>query len=180
MNFWKTAALCLALMAPAAEAQELSANARTALTERVEAFSASVAEGDMGAAFDFMPPRLLTAFADLSSVDVPTFVEMGKAQMETVMASATINSFSMDADAATYQMTPDGSLGYVLIPTETVMTIEGAGKMKSTAETLAFEDEGEWYLARTDNPSLVTLLQTVYPAFEGVTFKSEITEPVVE
>jgi hypothetical protein len=180
MSFWKTAALCLALSTSALYAQELSDEARAAVTERINGFNASMTAGDMGAVFDYMPPNVLTSLAGQSGVDVPTLIEMSKTQIAAAMAAVTIESFSMNIDAATYQTTPDGSLGYLLIPTETVMTVEGAGKMKATGETLAFEDGGEWYLARVDDPGQAAMLQAAYPAFVGVTFTPGVTEMVAE
>jgi hypothetical protein len=180
MSFWKTAAICLVLSTSALQAQELSDDARAAVTERVNSFNASMAAGDMGAVFDYMPPNVLTSLAGQSGVDVPTLIELSKTQIGAAMATVKIDSFAMNVDAATYQTTPDGSLGYLLIPTETVMTIEGAGKMKATGETLAFEDGGEWYLARVDDPGQAAILQAAYPAFAGVTFTPGVTEPVTE
>jgi hypothetical protein len=180
MSFWKTAALCLVVSTSALQAQELTDDARAAVTERINGFNASMAAGDMGAVFDYMPPKVLESLAGQSGLDVPTLIEMSKAQIETAMAAITIDSFAMNIDAATYQMTPDGSLGYLLVPTETVMTIEGAGKMKATGDTLAFEDAGEWYLARVDDPGQAAMLQAAYPAFAGVTFTPGVTEPVTE
>ncbi|MGL4238915.1 hypothetical protein, partial [Tabrizicola sp.] len=172
--------LCLALSTSALHAQELSEEGRAAMTERVASFNEIFASGDMGAVFDYMPPKVLESLATQSGVDQATLIEMSKAQIDQAMAMVKIDSFSMDVDAATYQMTPDGSLGYVLIPTETVMTVEGAGKMKATGDTLAFEDGGEWYLARVDDPGQAAILQAAYPAFAGITFKPGVMEPVAE
>ncbi|MGL4236723.1 hypothetical protein [Tabrizicola sp.] len=180
MTFWKTAALCLVLSTSALHAQELSAEARAAATERVEGFKTSFAAGDMGAPLDYMPPKLLSRLASLQGVDEATLIEMTKANMAELAPKMKFDSVSMNVDAATYQMTPDGSLGYLLIPTEIVMTIEGAGKMKATSDMLAFQDDGQWYLARVTDPSHTALLQDAYPAFAGVTFKGETIEPVLD
>jgi hypothetical protein len=180
MTFWKTAVLCLALSTSALHAQELTDEARAAVTERVNSFNQSMAAGDMSAVFDYLPPKLLSSLAAQGGVDVPTLIEISKAQIEEGMAMVTIDSFSMDMDAATYQMSPDGSLGYLLIPTETVMTVEGAGKMRATSDTLAFEDEGEWYIARIDEPNQTAILQAAYPALAGIAFKPGAIEPVAE
>jgi hypothetical protein len=158
MTFWKAAVVGFALSLSAAQAQELSDDARTAMTARVDAFNDSIGSGDMGAVFDFMPPKILSSLAQQSGVDEATLIEMSKAEIETAMATVSIDAYSMDLETATYLMTPDGSRGYLLVPTVTEMTVEGAGKMKASSETLVFEDEGEWYLARVDDPGQAQLL----------------------
>lgn len=170
MTFFKTAFLGFALSFSAAHAQDLSDEARTAMIDRVDGFSESLAEGDMGAVFDYMPPKILTLLAEQSGLEEDALIEMSKAQLETAMASVTMDDFAMDIEAATYQMTPDGSRGYLLIPTQSLMTVEGAGMMKASSETLVFEDGGEWYVARVDEPSQAALVQTAYPEFAGITF----------
>lgn len=179
MRLWQIAALCLALSAPVL-AQELSAEARAAMTERVQTFKNTFDAGDIGALFDYMPPKILAEMAREMAVDEATFIEQIKVKMEQVMSMVKVNSFVMDLDAATYQMTPDGSMGYVLIPTEMLMTIEGAGKMKSTSQIVAFEDDGEWYLVGMDQVGQVPRLQAAYPAFAGVTFKPGTMEMVAD
>jgi ketosteroid isomerase-like protein len=178
MTYWKAALLGLALSVSAAQAQELSDEARAAMETRVDDFGAAMSGGDMGAVFDFMPPQLLTFMATQAGIDEAALIEMSKAQIETAMATVTIDSFSMDTSAAKIEATPDGSVTYALIPTTTVMTVEGAGTMQATGDTLAFEEDGEWYLARVDDPGQAALLQSVYPAFAGVTFTPGTVAPV--
>jgi hypothetical protein len=170
MTFLKTVVLGFALSISTAHAQELSDEERTAMIDRVDAFSESMAEGDMGAVFDYMPPEVLALLVEQSGQDEETLIEMSKAQIEMAMATVTVDDFAMDIEAATYQMTPDGSRAYLLIPTQTMMTIEGSGTVIASSETLAFEDEGEWYLARVDEPAQAALIQTAYPEFVGVEF----------
>jgi hypothetical protein len=178
MTFWKSALLGLAISLSAAHAQELSDEARTAMTARVDGFSESLAEGDMGAVFDYMPPKILAFLAQQSGTDEATLIEASKTQIAAAMATVTIDDFTMDVEGATYHMTPDGSLGYLLIPTVSLMTVEGVGRMKATSETLAFEDDGEWYLARVDDPGQAGIVQAAYPAFAGVVFAPGTIEPV--
>ncbi|MGL4238914.1 hypothetical protein [Tabrizicola sp.] len=180
MTFWKALVLGFALSISAVAAQELSDEDRAAMTARVDAFKATFAAGDMGAVFDYMPPKLIQALAAQSGMDEATLIELTKAEIEQTMAVVTFDSWSMDLEAATYQMTPDGSRGYMMIPTEALMTIEGAGQIKAVGETLVFEDEGKWYLLRIGEPAMNALFQTAYPEFAGITFKPEVMEPVAE
>ncbi len=178
MKFWKPALLALALSVSAVQAEEMSAEASEAMTARVGAFEETLAAGDMGAIFDFMPPKVLAMLATQAGISEDQLIEASKAQIAAAMESVTIDSYVMDLDAATYQMTPDGSRGYALIPTETMMSVEGVGKMKATSQTLSFEDEGEWYVARVDDPGQAQLLATAYPEFAGIDFPAGTMEPV--
>ncbi|MGL4236725.1 hypothetical protein [Tabrizicola sp.] len=180
MTFWKTAALFLALVAPAAEAQELSDEARAALSETVDRYHKSMTAGDWGATFDYMPPKILADLVREGGGDEALIMETTKSLMEEAMAIVTIESFSFDLEAATVHLTPDGSITYILIPTEAVVTVDGMGKMKNTGDTLAFEDAGEWYLYRIELSGEDDILKAAYPAFEGVSFEGEIIEPVAE
>jgi hypothetical protein len=178
MTVWKAALLGLTLSFSAAQAQELSDEARTAMETRVDAFGAAMASGDMGAVFDYMPPKLLESMAAQAGIDQAALIEMSKAQIETAMATVKIDSFEMDTASATTAATPDGSITYVMIPTTTVMTVEGAGTMQAKGDTLAFQEEGEWYLARVDDAGQAALLQSIYPAFAGIAFTPGTVEPV--
>jgi hypothetical protein len=178
MTFWKPALLILGLSASAVSAQDISDEAMAALATRVDAFSTSVAGGDMGAVFDYMPPLVLSSLAAQSGLDEAALIEASKSAIAEAMKTVTIDSFEMDVEGATEHATPDGSINYALIPTSTIMTIEGAGGMKATGDTLAFEQDGKWYLARVDDPSQAALLQAAYPAFVGVTFAPGEMTPV--
>jgi hypothetical protein len=65
--------------------------------------------------------------------------------------------------------TADGTL-YLLIPTSGVIAVEGAGRIQATSQTVALEDDGEWYLVRTDEPDQTELVKQLFPAFRDVTF----------
>lgn len=180
MRFAKTAFLALALsfgLSPAL-ADEMPAADRAAMDARVDSFNAAFASGNFASVFDYMPPPVLAALASQSGMTEAELLDATRMQIEAAMKSVTLESFRMDTDAATYRTTPDGSRGYALIPTETVMKAEGVGRIRATSETLAFADGGEWYLVRIDEPAQVQLLQTAYPEFQGVAFTSGRMEAI--
>ncbi len=170
MTFFKALIVAVALSVAPAAAQDLSDADRAAMTARVDAFNAAFVAGDMAAIFDFMPPPILTRLAAQTGMEEEALLAAMKDQIDAAMAIVTIDSYAMNLDAATYSITPDGTRPYALIPTETVMTVEGAGKMRATSETLAFADAGKWYLVRIDEAAQVTLLTEAYPEFADVTF----------
>jgi hypothetical protein len=179
MNFLKPSflALTLAFGPVAAWAEDIPDDVRAAVTEQVDALSADFSAGDIAATFDYVPDKLFAQIADSAGVPADVMMTMVKEQISTAMATVTVESFLMNMDTATYETTPDGSRQYVVIPTETIMTVEGAGKIRSTGNSLALEDEGSWYLISVDDPSQAQFLSGAYPEFEGVTFPAAVVTP---
>ncbi|MFM2390832.1 MAG: hypothetical protein RLZZ437_2387 [Pseudomonadota bacterium] len=170
-TFFKAALLAFALAATPAFAEPIPDAERAAITQRVDAFNAAFTGGDMAAVFDYMPGKILSSLAAQSGLSEEALMAAMKEQIEIAMETVTIDDFGMDMNAATWATTPDGSRGYAMIPTFTVMTVDGVGKMRSEGDTLSFEDEGKWFLVRVDDPSQVQLLTASYPEFTGVTFE---------
>jgi ketosteroid isomerase-like protein len=169
-TLFKAALLAVAFATPAF-ADPIPEADRAAITARVDAFDAAFKSGDMAAVFDYMPPKVLANLATQSGMTEETLMAAMKEQIDAAFETVTIEEFGMDVDTATWEMTPDGSRGYAMIPTFTVMTVEGAGKMRAEGDTLAFSDDDKWFLVRVDDPAQVQLLTAVYPEFSGVTFQ---------
>ncbi len=159
----------LALSSPAM-AQELTPEASARIEQRLADFNAVMTRMDMGATFDFVPPKLKVKIAETFGVKPDDL----KTAMADVMAEALktvkFESFNMDFASATIATTSDGSRTYALIPTETIMAVEGAGKFRATSQTLAMDEDGEWYLVRVDDPNQSNLIKQVYPEFADVDF----------
>lgn len=168
---FKAALLALTLAATPTFADPIPEPERTAITERVDAFNTAFTGGDMGAVFDFLPGKILTSLSAQSGLSEEALMAAMKEQIDIAFETVTLDDFGMDMATATWEMTPDGSRGYALIPTFTVMTVEGVGKMRSEGDTLSFSDDGKWFLVRVDDPSQVQLLTASYPEFTGVTFE---------
>jgi hypothetical protein len=180
MSFLRNVLFAFALTLTPAIAEDMPEDVRTALTAEVANFGIQFNDGNMAAVFDYMPAKVienLTAQSGLSQEEL--FAAM-KSELDSAMSQVTINDFSMDMETATWQMTPDGSIGYALIPTTTNMSIEGMGKVNATGETLAFQEEDNWYLVRVDDASQSQMLVAAYPAFEGVTFTPGKMDVVAE
>lgn len=175
---FQAALVALTLAATPALADPVPEAEHAAISERVAAFDAAFRAGDMAAVFDYMPGKILADLSAQAGMTEEALKALMKEQIDIAMESVTIDEFGMDMAAATWTMTPDGSRGYAMIPTYTVMTVEGMGKMRSEGETLSFEDGGKWFLVRVDDPSQVQLLTAAYPEFIGVTFEPASLEAV--
>jgi hypothetical protein len=67
-----------------------------------------------------------------------------------------------------------GDRTWLLIPTWTEMTVEGAGRVRFETRTLALEDDGEWYLVRVEDAPQAAMLREVYPEFAEVEFPAGV------
>lgn len=172
------ALLPLALLAAPALAQDVTDEDRAAIEARIAQFDDAMGQGDMAALFGYMPPKLMAYIAEQAGVPVEGLEDAVRAQLDAAMATVTVDEFGMDLDAATFQETPEGGRTYGLIPTTTTMTVDGAGTMRAESQTVALEDEGEWYLVRVDDPTQVAIIKAVYPEFADVEFQPGTMEAV--
>lgn len=161
-----------------AAAQGITQTDRAAIENRISAFDKMMREGRSGDSLDFVPPRLLDVIAKkfgLSSADVkPSF----RQQVTEAMKHVKIVSFRMVLSSATAGVTPDKSRNYMLIPTETVVEVPGTGRVRSKSSTLAFQENGIWYLVRIDEAEQALVLREAYPEFAGVEFPAGSTTPI--
>ena len=158
-------------------AQKITDNQRAALEARVADFSAIMTDGDMADLLAYTPPPVRATLVEMSGLDEAQLVEAMRAAMGAAMQGTTIDDFSMDVAAATVEETPNGSRTYVLIPTATDITVEGQGTVQAASQTLALEDQGEWWLVRIDDPQQTMILAQAYPEFAGVTFPAGTVTP---
>lgn len=170
------AVLALAFLALPAFARPVTEEEKTALGETIAAFDAAMRANDMATVISTLPPRMLEVMGAQYGVTVADLTEALITQMQEAMTAVTLVSFGMDIANATYAELSDGT-PYALVPTETVMEIPDAGKIKAVSETLALIEEGKWYLLRVD-PSQLPLLHQAYPGFAEVTFNPGSMEPV--
>jgi hypothetical protein len=177
-TLFKAAVLTLSLLTTPAFSEPIPAADLPAITARVEAFDAAFREGNMAAVFDYMPAKILSNLSTQSGVSEEELKSLMAEQIELAFETVTIDEFGMDMATATWATTPDGSRGYAMIPTFTVMSIEGAGTMRAEGDTLAFNDDDKWYLVRVDDPAQVQMLTAVYPEFNGVTFAPATITPL--
>lgn len=180
MSALKHILFALALSLSPAMAGDMPDDVRMALTAQVANFGQQFNDGNMGAIFDYMPAKVIESLAAQSGLSQKDLFAAMQAEIDSAMAQVTIDDFGMDIDKASWQMTPDGSIGYALIPTFTNMTVEGMGKVNATGETLAFQEGDAWYLVRIDDAAQERMLTAAYPAFDGITFKPGAMDVVAE
>lgn len=167
-----TAAATLAalLITAPASARDLTAEDRAALDQRIDTFEASFERKDLSGVFSVIPPKIVAVMSEQFGME-PDQLRTAMAQaMEQAMASVTIVAYSMEPENADQAVTASGR-PYLLIPTSTVMQVEG-NKIQANSKTLAFADDGVWYLVRIDDAQQVQFLTAAYPEFKGVDFPS--------
>jgi hypothetical protein len=180
MSLLKHALFALALSLSPAMAEDMPDDVRMALTAEVANFGQQFNDGNMGAVFDYMPAKVIETLSAQSGLSQDDLFAAMQAEIDSAMSQVTIEDFGMDMDAATWQMTPDGSIGYAMIPTFINMTVEGMGKINASGETLAFQEGDNWYLLPVDDATQAQMLNAAYPAFVGVTFAPGKMEVVGE
>lgn len=162
----------LTLVPGAAFGQQVTPDDRDRIDARIGQLSDHVSSGDIGATLDIIPPRLKAVLLDETGI-VETDL---KREMNQVWANLlseeglTLVDFNLALDEAAERVTPTGHRAYLTIPTETRLEIEDTGSFRILTQTLAMEDEGDWYLIRMDKPEQTELLARAYPEFEGVAF----------
>ena len=164
------AAVVIGLCADHVAAQEIGPDDRAAIAARIDALGQVMSAGDMAGALDVIPPRLLQATAARFGATEEQLRQAFAEAAAGMMAGVAIVSYDMDLDAATTHLTPDGARTYLLVPTETVMEVDGAGRVRAFSQTLAMEEGGQWYLVRVVDPAQRAMLGEVYPEFVGVDF----------
>ncbi len=172
--------LALTLTLSPAFADDMPDDVRGVLTAEVANFGQQFNDGNMTAVFDYMPVKVIENLSAQAGLSQDALFAAMQQEIDSAMSQVTIDAFSMDMDTASWQMTPDGSIGYALIPTVTDMTVEGMGRVHATGETLAFAEDDQWYLVRVDDATQAQLLIAAYPAFDGVTFAPGKMDVVAE
>ncbi|PRY94520.1 hypothetical protein BCF33_0111 [Hasllibacter halocynthiae] len=168
MNRYVPITLCALLALPAA-AQDVTDADRAAIDERIETLGDAATEWDIEGMTEVVPPEVFVYQAEQVGLEPDALKTMMAEALEGVAATVQIESFDMDLDAATEGATSTGR-PYLLIPTETVMDIEGAGRVRAETHTLALEANDDWWLVRIDELPQVQALRAVYPDFAGVEF----------
>jgi hypothetical protein len=162
-------ALALVFMSGIVAARPLTDTERSSLADTVATFDAAMHGADYAAVSKTIPPKVLAYIASEGGIDVEKLREIMIEQMTKALAEVKIEAFSMDMANAEYRELQTGE-PYALIPTETVMNTGETGRFKAKAQTLAFIDDGKWYLLRVNEEEQVTILRQVYPQFVGVEF----------
>ncbi|KZY34585.1 hypothetical protein A3731_18710 [Roseovarius sp. HI0049] len=162
-----TLAAFLLLLAAPATARDLTPAEQTGLENRIDSFELAFEEGDMGAVLTVVPPKVIATTAEAYGMTEAQVLAAMEQAMTNAMAAVTVEDYEMKLDAATTGETASGRV-YVLIPTTTLIRVGEQGATRSDTVTLAFPDDGAWYLVRIDDAEQVRSLTAAYPEFDGV------------
>lgn len=176
MNFQmklKAAFLSLAVLASPALA-ETQAD-RDTIAASMDGLVAAIQAGEFDKTLDTIPPKMMEAMAAQAGMSADQMRAAVAATTQQMMGVVKIESYEYDLEAATFGKTDIRE--YALIPTSSVMESMGQ-KMKASGNTLAMQDEGQWYLLRIEEPAQVGLLRSVYPDMADVEITSGQIVPV--
>jgi len=165
--------------ADSASAGTLTDEESAALEERIATFDTAMHESNWAEVMSVVPTKVLNKFATDAGITTEDLLTQMATMMDESLKQVTIESFGMSLETATQETTADGT-PYVLIPTETVIDMGEAGKVKALSMTLAFMDEGQWFLVRTEDALTMDTLKVMYPSFVGVEVPPGTTEIVTE
>ena len=155
--------LAVALMpGSAVRAREFDGKEKAELATTVADFNAAMVEARYDRIVKTIPPRVLAAMAEKAGTTSEKLVPDMISLMQALLEKVKIESFSMDLAKADYKEAKSG-MPYVLIPTETVMSIGGKDRIKETSSTLGIIEDGQWYLLRVADPGQLAIMRDVYP-----------------
>ncbi len=145
-----------------ARAREFDDKEKAALATTVADFNAAMVDARYDRIVKTIPPRVLAAMAEKAGTTSEKLVPDMISLMQALLEKVKIESFSMDLAKADYKEAKSGT-PYVLIPTETVMSLGGKGRIKETSSTLGIIEDGRWYLLRVADPGQLAIMRDVYP-----------------
>lgn len=160
--------LVLTLSVTSLLARDLSAAEMGALKTRIAQFGKAVETKDVEAIESVVPPKLLASMAEQYGMPVAQLKQSMQQAMENAMSQVTVVSYEMSTDKAVFAQTSAGR-PYALIPSRIVMKVDDS-TMQGDNKTLAFADDGVWYLVRIDDANQVRFLTRAYPEFKGIDF----------
>jgi hypothetical protein len=173
-----TLAFALTLGLSPAFADPVSPEVAAAVQGRIDTFNGMVASGDLTGTIDFTPPTLLAFMATSFGTTPDAMRGQMRDALKATQDQVTFDSFTMDLSSAEQATTPDGSRIYVMIPTESVLSVAGSGKVRSVSQTLALEEDGKWYLISIADANQATMMQGAYPEFAKVALPAGTITPV--
>ncbi|MFW2542313.1 hypothetical protein ACN2XU_06700 [Primorskyibacter sp. 2E107] len=135
---------------------------RAALMDRVEAYEALMADGQIVASLDFLPPALLAQLAKQAGTDPD-----GMRQRMTEQFQATIDSrplwgatFEISRDPATIEHTESGRPYAVMA---SYSAFPSLGIPEINAPVMALMEDEAWYLVRIESPMHSAMVAQIYP-----------------
>jgi hypothetical protein len=160
-------------------AKEFQSQELAALKDRIASFSAAFETLDIKVIIGVIPPKVKAYIRDQAKVTDAQLEEGMAAVLKKTMEQVKILSFKIEPDEATSHDITDGRT-YLLLPTETVMSITEGEKIIVKSQTLAMLEGDTWYLVRINDAQQRMILGQVYPEFKGVEFPDEQMETIEE
>jgi hypothetical protein len=171
------AVVLLVVTAVAAWAQSFAPEQIEALKTRVTTFEAGIRASDFKVMADIIPRKVWNHFKSQAGVTDAQLEDGIKTAVTKAFEKVKIIDFKMDIPAATTHALSDGMI-YMLIPTATTMQAQNADKYLTTSGTLAFIEDGKWYLMRISDKAQLDVLHQVYPAFKTVTLPEDTIKKI--
>ena len=156
--------VALLCIAACAAPFDMPAADRAAMNARVVQFERDFAANNIPAVVDVLPPKVQAVIARRTGLSVAQTRRTTIDQLRKVSKLVQIVSYDMDVSKAALRQTSTGR-GYALIPTQTVVRAPNGQLLQNTTQTLAFADEGSWYLVRIEDERQRQLLAEAYPEF---------------
>jgi hypothetical protein len=152
-----------------ADANEFSTQELSALTQRVSEFEKGFSTLDVGVMVSVIPPKIWAFMLDKGNATDAQMKEGMQNVLNETMSQVAIENFNMESEKVSSHMLPDGTR-YLLVPTETIVSIPDNGKTALRSQTLALLEDGKWYLIRISDQQQRMILGEVYPQFKSVEF----------
>jgi hypothetical protein len=142
----------------------VSSTAPLALKNRMADYEALFAAGDIGATFDYVPPKLRYSMMAATGESEAAMRKFVAQEWKTALKTVSLETFSFNMDD-TRMKTSLNDRPYILIPTTMIAGVNAEpGKVvKTDSHTVALMDDGQWYIARLDDPIMFNLFKSAYP-----------------
>ena len=151
----------------------LSSDLDEALNQSLDAFEATLADENMGGLVEFMPPRIVETMSTQNRVTKAQLIAQLDSTWAQTAALVKINQFEITRDGTKIELASSGR-PYKILPTQVDMQILTTDtNAVAESETLAFLENGKWYVVRLDEPQMVAMFETAYPDLNEV----EIMKP---
>ncbi len=165
MYFFKRLTLAFfALGFSAISAVALDDADRANLDQSLAAYRTALETADFASVVAAIPPGVIDLISAQANLSPETIRKSVTAQMTTIMASATIESFVMDTDTMTDGTTPS-DVAYAFLPTTTNLSIDEGPIQTVQTLTLAVDIDDTWYLMRIEQPQHYDFFRAAYPEF---------------
>jgi hypothetical protein len=164
----------LMALAPIASisARDLTTVEKASLAEIIERYNGLMKTQDWPAMVETtIPPRILNDMLKSSGATKEQLFKSIADIMAETMRKVTIQSYTIDLANADKRELGDGT-PYVLIPTETIMSVDNSGRIAMRSSTLAMMDENEWYLMKVSDVKHVHMLVEVYQNLRASSFRA--------